>query len=94
MAGLLGAPRPLTSLFFGGGTPSLMTPALIGRVIDHANKLFGLDLAVEITAEANPTSVEAGRMLAFRRTGVNRVSMGVQSLDDKVLAFETRLGVI
>jgi putative oxygen-independent coproporphyrinogen III oxidase len=87
MAGLLAAPRPLTSLFFGGGTPSLMTPALVGRVIDHANKLFGFDPAVEITAEANPTSVEAGRMLAFRRTGVNRVSMGVQSLDDKVLAF-------
>ena len=87
MAGLLAAPRPLTSLFFGGGTPSLMAPALVGRVIDHANKLFGLDPAVEITAEANPTSVEAGRMLAFRRTGVNRVSMGVQSLDDKVLAF-------
>ena len=87
MAGLLAAHRPLTSLFFGGGTPSLMAPALVGRVIDHANKLFGLDPAVEITAEANPTSVEAGRMLAFRRTGVNRVSMGVQSLDDKVLAF-------
>ena len=43
MAGLLAAPRPLTSLFFGGGTPSLMTPALVGQIIDHANNLFGLD---------------------------------------------------
>ena len=87
MAGLLAAPRPLTSLFFGGGTPSLMTPAVVGQVIAHANKLFGLDPMVEITAEANPTSIEAGRMLAFRHTGVNRISMGVQSLDDRVLAF-------
>ena len=87
MAGLLAAPRPLTSLFFGGGTPSLMKPAVVGQVIAHANKLFGLDPMVEITAEANPTSIEAGRMLAFRHTGVNRISMGVQSLDDRVLAF-------
>ena len=64
-----------------------MTPAVVGQVIAHANKLFGLDPMVEITAEANPTSIEAGRMLAFRHTGVNRISMGVQSLDDKVLAF-------
>ena len=64
LAGLLAAPRP-DKPFFGGGTPSLMTPALVGQVIAHANNLFGLDPMVEITAEANPTSIEASRMLAL-----------------------------
>ena len=87
MAALLPKPKPLTSVFFGGGTPSLMPPDLVARLIEHAKRLFGFASSVEITAEANPTSVEADAMLAFRRSGVNRVSMGVQALDDTVLRF-------
>jgi len=87
MAGLLPAKRPLTSIFFGGGTPSLMPAAIVGKIITHAEALFGFSPTIEITAEANPTSVEAHAMTAFHHAGVNRVSMGVQSLDDQLLGF-------
>jgi putative oxygen-independent coproporphyrinogen III oxidase len=79
--------RPLTSIFFGGGTPSLMAPATAAAVIEHAEERFGLDPEIEITLEANPTSVEAGRLAGLRAAGVNRVSLGVQALDDAALAF-------
>jgi putative oxygen-independent coproporphyrinogen III oxidase len=79
--------RPLTSIFFGGGTPSLMAPATAAAVIEHAEERFGLDPEIEITLEANPTSVEARRLAGFRAAGVNRVSLGVQALDDAALAF-------
>ncbi len=79
-------PRPLASIFFGGGTPSLMTPDLVAALIDDARKLFASDPDLEITLEANPTSVERGRLAAFRSAGVNRVSLGVQSLDGAALA--------
>jgi putative oxygen-independent coproporphyrinogen III oxidase len=85
-AGEIG-PRPLTSIFFGGGTPSLMAPATAAAVIERAAQRFGLDGAIEITLEANPTSVEAGRLAGFCAAGVNRVSLGVQALDDAALAF-------
>src|SRR6056297_2168335 len=67
---------PLTSLFFGGGTPSLMPPATVARVIDAAAKAWGLAPDCEITLEANPTSVEAVNFAGFRAAGVNRVSLG------------------
>lgn len=79
------APRRLTSIFFGGGTPSLMPAATVAAVIDRAVQHFPADPAIEITLEANPTSVEAERFRGYRSAGVNRVSLGVQSLDDRAL---------
>ncbi|MEZ5857925.1 MAG: radical SAM family heme chaperone HemW [Geminicoccaceae bacterium] len=78
-------PRRLTSIFFGGGTPSLMPPATTAAVIDRAIQHFVADPALEITLEANPTSVEAGRFADYRTAGVNRASIGVQALDDRAL---------
>jgi putative oxygen-independent coproporphyrinogen III oxidase len=78
-------PRRLASIFFGGGTPSLMDPATVALLIEDARRLFVADDDIEITLEANPTSVEAARLQAFRGAGVNRVSLGVQSLDDAAL---------
>ena len=77
--------RRLTSIFFGGGTPSLMDPATAAALIDDAARLFDAALDLEVTLEANPTSVEAARFGAFRAAGVNRVSIGVQSLDPEAL---------
>jgi oxygen-independent coproporphyrinogen-3 oxidase len=78
--------RPLASIFFGGGTPSLMDPATVAALIAHATGLFAPVADLEITLEANPTSVETGRLAAFRAAGVNRLSLGVQALDDAALA--------
>ncbi len=78
----LTGPRPLDTIFFGGGTPSLMEPSVVGALIEAADRLWGLATGAEITFEANPTSVEAGRFRAFAAAGVNRVSMGVQALND------------
>lgn len=78
--------RRVTSVFFGGGTPSLMAPETVAAVIGAASDLWALDPNVEITLEANPTSVEAGRFAAYREAGVNRVSLGVQALEDSALA--------
>jgi oxygen-independent coproporphyrinogen-3 oxidase len=83
----LGPRRQLTSIFFGGGTPSLMDPATAAAVIERAARLWGLAEAAEITLEANPTSVESGRFAAFRAAGINRVSLGIQSLEDDALKF-------
>lgn len=77
----------IQSIFFGGGTPSLMQPETVAAVIEEAQRLWGLDADVEITLEANPTSVEAEKFQAFRAAGVNRVSLGVQSLRQESLAF-------
>jgi putative oxygen-independent coproporphyrinogen III oxidase len=74
--------RKVTSIFFGGGTPSLMEPATVGAVIEAVAKHWTLDSAAEITLEANPTSVEAGRFQGYRDAGVNRLSLGVQALND------------
>lgn len=79
--------RKVSSIFFGGGTPSLMPPATAGALIEEAEKLWGFSPDVEITLEANPTSVEAGTFPDFRAAGINRVSLGVQSLDDAELKF-------
>ena len=77
--------RPLASIFFGGGTPSLMDPATTAALIADARRLFDPLADIEITLEANPTSVEAGRLAAFRDAGVNRISLGVQSLREEPL---------
>ena len=79
--------RTVTSIFFGGGTPSLMEPATVGAVIERIGRRWTLDPDVEITLEANPTSVEAGRFRGFRAAGVNRVSLGIQALDQPSLKF-------
>ncbi len=80
-----------SSIFFGGGTPSLMEPETVKAVIDRIQKHWGPIGATEITMEANPSSVEAGRFKAYREAGVNRLSMGVQSLHDDQLKFLGRL---
>ena len=77
--------RQLTSIFFGGGTPSLMEPETVAILIEDACRLFAPAQGLEITLEANPTSVETGRLAALRDAGVNRVSVGVQSLDPAAL---------
>lgn len=79
--------RPLASIFFGGGTPSLMAPETAAVLIADATTLFDPLPDLEITLEANPTSVEAGKLRAFRAAGVNRVSLGVQALEPEALAF-------
>ncbi len=77
--------RPLASIFFGGGTPSLMDPATVADLIADATRLFDPLPGLEITLEANPTSVERGKLAAFREAGVNRASLGIQSLDETAL---------
>ncbi|WP_322112132.1 radical SAM family heme chaperone HemW [Arboricoccus pini] len=86
MASMTGS-RPLRSIFFGGGTPSLMSPATVEAVIARASRRFCFERDIEITLEANPTSVEAGRFERYRQAGVNRLSLGVQALDGEALRF-------
>jgi oxygen-independent coproporphyrinogen-3 oxidase len=83
--------RTVTSVFLGGGTPSLMEPATVGRVLDAVAAAWTVDADAEITLEANPSSVEAGRFTGYRAAGVNRVSLGVQALDDSDLRALGRL---
>jgi oxygen-independent coproporphyrinogen-3 oxidase len=80
-------PRRLTSIFFGGGTPSLLDPENVAALIADARAAFTLADDAEITLEANPTSIEAGRFAGYRAAGVNRVSIGVQSLNPEALKF-------
>jgi putative oxygen-independent coproporphyrinogen III oxidase len=77
--------REATSIFFGGGTPSLMTEETVAAILDRIAKHWAVTADAEITLEANPTSVEASRFSGYRAAGVNRVSLGVQSLDDASL---------
>lgn len=83
--------EPLTSIFFGGGTPSLMPPALVAALLAEAERLWGFADGIEITLEANPSSVETANFAALAAAGINRVSLGVQSLDDAELKFLGRL---
>ncbi|MAC80990.1 MAG: coproporphyrinogen III oxidase [Rhodobacteraceae bacterium] len=83
--------KVLNTIFFGGGTPSLMSPDLVAEIIEAARRGWRWSNDVEITLEANPGSVEAGRFAGYRMAGVNRVSMGVQALNDRDLR---RLGRI
>ncbi|WP_420145699.1 radical SAM family heme chaperone HemW [Sphingobium sp.] len=79
--------RPLSSIFFGGGTPSLMPPALVERLIDAAQRHWGFTPDIEITLEANPNSVEAARFADLAAAGINRTSLGLQALEDRALHF-------
>ncbi len=85
-AAALAPGRVVQSIFFGGGTPSLMSPNATGRIIDAIAKHWTVEPKAEITLEANPTSVEVDRFKGFRTAGVNRVSLGVQSLREGPLA--------
>jgi len=78
--------RRLTSIFFGGGTPSLMPPETAGAVIARARALFTTDPGIEITLEANPTSAEGASLAGFADAGINRLSLGIQALDDAALS--------
>ncbi len=78
--------RPLASIFFGGGTPSLMSPDTVAALVADARALFDAAPDLEVTLEANPTNVELSRLAGFRDAGVNRLSLGVQALDDAALA--------
>lgn len=84
-------PRTVTSVFIGGGTPSLMEPQTVEALLNGIAKYWGLPEGIEITMEANPSSVEANRFRAYRKAGINRVSLGVQSLNDADLKFLGRL---
>ncbi|MEO9339538.1 radical SAM family heme chaperone HemW [Mesorhizobium sp. SB112] len=84
-------PRQVTSIFLGGGTPSLMKPETVGAVLDAVAKNWTIADGAEITLEANPSSVEADRFRGYRHAGVNRVSLGVQALNEKDLRFLGRL---
>ena len=84
-------PRNVTNVFFGGGTPSLMEPATVEHVLDAIADAWAVEPDAEITLEANPSSVEADRFRGYRTAGVNRVSLGVQALNDADLKFLGRL---
>jgi oxygen-independent coproporphyrinogen-3 oxidase len=89
-AALCGRER-LTSIFFGGGTPSLMPPRLVAALLAEAEALWGFAPGIEITLEANPSSVEAANFAALAAAGINRVSLGIQSFDDATLRWLGRL---
>jgi oxygen-independent coproporphyrinogen-3 oxidase len=92
VAELQGRERPIVeSIFFGGGTPSLMTGAAVARVLEAIAKLWSMEPGAEITLESNPASAEAARFRDYRSAGVNRVSLGVQALNDADLKFLGRL---
>jgi oxygen-independent coproporphyrinogen-3 oxidase len=84
-------PREVTSIFLGGGTPSLMKPETVGAVLDAVARNWTVPAGIEVTLEANPSSVEAERFRGYRAAGVNRVSLGVQALNDADLRFLGRL---
>lgn len=77
---------PVSTVFFGGGTPSLLSPSIMGRIIDTAASLFSLETGAEISMEANPDSIDEEKARGFLLAGVNRVSLGMQALDDRLLA--------
>jgi len=83
--GLVAKGRSLASIYLGGGTPSLLTPESIGRIVEAVRATFSSDDPIEITLEVNPSTLERARLRDFRAVGVNRVSVGVQSFDDAVL---------
>ncbi len=83
--------RDVGSIFIGGGTPSLMSAGTVGAILDEIERLWTIAPGAEVTLEANPSSVEAGRFRDYRAAGINRVSLGVQSLDDEVLRTLGRL---
>ncbi|MFC6488977.1 radical SAM family heme chaperone HemW [Nitratireductor sp. GCM10026969] len=87
-------PRTVSSIFLGGGTPSLMAPETVGAILEAVAAHWTVPDGVEITLEANPSSVEAERFRGYRAAGVDRVSLGVQALDDRDLRFLGRLHTV
>jgi oxygen-independent coproporphyrinogen III oxidase len=83
--------RQFTSLFFGGGTPSLLTPAQLESIVDALHRQFMIAPDAEFTLESNPGTITAGRLREYRSLGVNRLSIGIQSFHDDDLAFLTRI---
>ncbi|MBF0605459.1 MAG: radical SAM family heme chaperone HemW [Nitrospirae bacterium] len=80
-------PRPVTSIFFGGGTPSLLPPAIIGEILQHIQQFWPLNNQTEITLEANPESTTPAKLHDWRSLGINRLSLGIQALDDRRLSL-------
>ena len=83
--------RPLVSVFLGGGTPSLFSPASIARLLDHSRAQLGFDGAIEVTLEANPGTIERGKFSEYRAAGITRVSLGAQSFDARQLKVLGRI---
>ena len=83
--------RIFTSIFFGGGTPSLMEPQYLKEIIDYLKKYFTVDDNAEITMETNPGTVDKTKLKLFKEAGINRISIGIQSFDEKELKFLTRI---
>ena len=83
--------RPLTSIFLGGGTPSLFSPAAIARLLDHARQKLGFLPSIEVTLEANPGTIERGKFAEYRAAGITRVSLGAQSFDERQLKVLGRI---
>ena len=79
--------KKVTSIFFGGGTPSTMPPQIVSALIQKIHDLWTVDVTIEITLEANPTSIEQSKFKDLSQAGINRVSLGIQSLDDQALKF-------
>ena len=84
-------PKEVSSIFIGGGTPSLMKPETVGAILEAVAELWTVPDGIEITMEANPQSADAGRFAGYRAAGVNRLSLGVQALNDADLKFLGRL---
>jgi putative oxygen-independent coproporphyrinogen III oxidase len=85
------AGRPLSSIFLGGGTPSLFSPDAIARLLEHARTQLGFVGAIEVTLEANPGTIERGRFSEYRAAGITRVSLGAQSFDERQLKLLGRI---
>ncbi len=90
-AGALATPLRATTLYMGGGTPSLLDPLLVKNIIDCAVRMFNLDPSAEVTLEANPGTVTAASLAGYRAAGVNRLSIGIQSFDDRMLTLLGRV---
>ena len=85
------AVSPLRTIYFGGGTPSLLSPSQVERILDALSEAYGISEGCEITLEANPGTVDEEKLAEFRKAGVNRLSIGIQSLDDSVLSTLGRI---
>ena len=79
------AAEPLQTIYFGGGTPSLLSPSQVGKILDILREEYGISEGCEITLEANPGTIDEEKLAGFKRAGINRLSLGIQSLDDSVL---------
>jgi len=90
-AGLYAKTRIITSIYFGGGTPSLMQPAYLNDIITFIKEKFNVSASAEISMETNPGTVSGDKLKEFRNTGINRISIGIQSFNENELQFLTRI---